>query len=325
MKFASNYPASARYAALMAQSLGLKFEDLDRGNGYIFRVGNERKSFVCGAGLICSYPVNNATSHEIARDKSHTKTVLDYSKIPTITGKLFFLDQRYSKLQPKGHTLQDAEKYAESIGFPVFCKPNKGARGDYAQIVFSAKELSRYLDDVQKYYDSILIEEVVDLTEYRVLVFMGEPVYQVKKTSPKLTGDGASDVSDLLDLMNSSIEGVGLSPFKIESLEKYSTEPNYVMRDGETVRILGRQNISSHGSFEEFHLNPKGVLVDIAREAAQALNLEVAAVDIFYDADTGMSKVIEVNSNPNITALEKAGHLDIVIKLWGQIAKEMLK
>lgn len=325
MKFAENYPASARYAALMAQSLGLTFEDLDKGNGYIFRVGNKQKSFVCGAGLICSYPVNNATSHEIARDKSHTKTVLEYSEIPTITGKLFFLDQRYSKLQPKGHTIFDARGYAESIGFPVFCKPNKGARGDYAQLVFSEEELSGYLSDVQKYYDAVLIEEVVELPEYRVLIFMGEPVYQVKKTSPKLVGDGKSDISELLRLMNDSIEGVGLSPFKIESLERSSAEPSFVPKEGESIRILGRQNISSHGSFEEFSLNPEGVLVDIAQDATRTLDLAVAAVDIFYDKSTGVSKVIEVNSNPNITALERAGHLDIVVELWSRVAEEMLK
>ena len=56
----------------------------------------------------------------------------------------------------------------------------------------------------------------------------------------------------------------------------------------------------------------------LARRAARALGLRVAAVDMFADigGDPEVMRVIEVNSNPSIRLLEQSGRSDLILKIW---------
>ena len=56
----------------------------------------------------------------------------------------------------------------------------------------------------------------------------------------------------------------------------------------------------------------------MARNAAHALGLRVAAVDMFTDAggEAGALRVIEVNANPSIRLLEESNRGDLILKIW---------
>ena len=56
----------------------------------------------------------------------------------------------------------------------------------------------------------------------------------------------------------------------------------------------------------------------LARKAARALGLRVAAVDLFTDigGDPDAIRVIEVNANPSIRLLEQSGRGDLILKIW---------
>ena len=56
----------------------------------------------------------------------------------------------------------------------------------------------------------------------------------------------------------------------------------------------------------------------LARDAARALGLRVAAIDLFTDigGDAGAMRVIEVNANPSIRLLEQSGRGDLILKIW---------
>ncbi|HEY9452523.1 MAG TPA: hypothetical protein VIR82_07620, partial [Bradyrhizobium sp.] len=55
-----------------------------------------------------------------------------------------------------------------------------------------------------------------------------------------------------------------------------------------------------------------------ARQAARALGLRVAAIDMFVDigGDPDAIEVIEVNSNPAIRLLEDSNRADLILKIW---------
>jgi glutathione synthase/RimK-type ligase-like ATP-grasp enzyme len=59
-------------------------------------------------------------------------------------------------------------------------------------------------------------------------------------------------------------------------------------------------------------------VLTLARKAARALGLRVAAVDMFTDiaGDPEPIRVIEVNSNPSIRLLEESGRGDLILKIW---------
>ena len=63
---------------------------------------------------------------------------------------------------------------------------------------------------------------------------------------------------------------------------------------------------------------PSDAAFTLARKAARALGLRVAAVDMFADigGDQEAMRVIEVNSNPSIRLLEQSGRSDLILKIW---------
>ena len=61
-----------------------------------------------------------------------------------------------------------------------------------------------------------------------------------------------------------------------------------------------------------------GSAIAVARKAAQALGLRVAAVDMFteFGGDPEAIAIIEVNSNPSIRLLETSDRVDLILKIW---------
>ena len=63
---------------------------------------------------------------------------------------------------------------------------------------------------------------------------------------------------------------------------------------------------------------PSEKAVTLARQAARALGLRVAAVDMFVGigSDPSSIEIIEVNSNPAIRLLEDSSRGDLILKIW---------
>src|SRR5689334_21275922 len=128
-------PDLTRYARDAAEAIGARFEDLDNGGGYLFRIVKDGRSVLGGGGNVCGYPVNSAVAYTISRDKAHTKAVLAASGLPVIPGGLFFAHRRRAALRTPGREAENAAVYAATLGYPVFCKPNLGSRGTFAEII----------------------------------------------------------------------------------------------------------------------------------------------------------------------------------------------
>jgi glutathione synthase/RimK-type ligase-like ATP-grasp enzyme len=321
------YPDHTRYAQLAAVELGLDFVDLDEGNGYLFSVRGNGKNLLSGAGNICSYPVNSAPSYTISRDKAHTKRALAQSGVATIEGQHFFLTSSHAALRNPGHEYHDAFKYAASLGFPVFCKPLAGSRGDFAEIVSTITQLREYLGRVVKRYDAILIERLMRGDEYRVLIFDRAPVYYVAKSQPTLQPDGRSSLRSLLLQLNKELEGTGVSAYPLSCLAESGYEIDDVPPAGRDVKLAGRRNLSALGGVDLFDTIVPAELSRIATESCDALGLRLGAVDIFDASavsDLSQLIVIEVNGNPMLRAVEEAGRLDLIISVWKRMLRESL-
>jgi glutathione synthase/RimK-type ligase-like ATP-grasp enzyme len=90
-----------------------------------------------------------------------------------------------------------------------------------------------------------------------------------------------------------------------------------VLPKGERWDIPGRMNLSAGGTMVLEAPRSEAALI-LAKDAARALGLRVAAVDMFTDiaADPEAMRVIEVNSNPSIRLLEESGRTDLILKIW---------
>jgi D-alanine-D-alanine ligase-like ATP-grasp enzyme len=307
------YPDQSVYAEYACAQSGLAFEDLDGGTGLLFRVSSRDRSIHFGAGRASWYPQNNATASTLASDKYFTNRILEDAGIATLGGEYFFLHDRHRAHRPAGHEREDALQYFKRLGGTAFAKPLLGSRGDFAQAVDSEALLIRYLGEVSKYYDAVLLQPLVSGREYRVFLLDDEIVYCARKYPPFVLGDGVHSVRQLLSAHDEALRARGLSPVSVNGDTALGTVPP----KGERWEIPGRMNLSAGGTMM-IEAPPSEAAVALARKAARALRLRVAAVDLFteIDGDPLAMAVIEVNSNPSIRLLEESDRGDLVLKIW---------
>ena len=308
------YPDHAVYAAWSCAELGLGFEDIEGGTGLVFRVTSKAKAVHFGAGRCSWYPQNNATSATLASDKYFANRILEHAGVATLGGDYFFLSARHRALRPEGHEREDAFEYFKTLGSRAFVKPLTGSRGDFAQIVRGEDALYLYLLAVAEHYDAVLMQPVASGEEYRIFLLDGEVVYSARKFSPTLVGDGVQSLRDLLSAHNALLKARGLSLIDPSVI---ASSLDDVLPTGGIFQITGRSNLSAGGrmAFE----TPRGTAaLAIAKQAAQAVGLRAAAVDLFtdVDGDPDAIRVIEVNSNPSIRLLEELQRPDLILKIW---------
>jgi glutathione synthase/RimK-type ligase-like ATP-grasp enzyme len=321
-------PDPARYAMDAAQAMGADYADLDQGGGYLWRVSKGGRSVVGGAGGVSSFPINSATAFTLSRDKAHTKTVLHDAGLPVIPGGLFFAHQRRIALRGPGREIDDAIRYAVTHGFPVFCKPNHGARGNFAEIVLDADALRDYASRVAVEFESFLVEPVIEGTEHRVLVHDGRPVFHSTKATPALTGDGITTLEALLAQLNDRLEGSGVSPSPAAAIALAGRKPTDVLEKGERIPLPGRRNLSAAGGAETVSTVIPAQLAYIAIRAVAALGLRIGAVDIFDVSRMGDLSdlvIIEVNGNPGLKTLELAERPDLIRAIFVAMFTELLE
>jgi glutathione synthase/RimK-type ligase-like ATP-grasp enzyme len=308
------YPDQSIYAQFACAEFGLAFRDLDNGSGLIFSVASPSRLLHFGAGRCAWYPQNNATASTLASDKYFTSKILDAAGVRTIGGEYFFLHDRYRAHRPTGHERDDALTQFRSLGGSAFVKPLTGSRGDFAQRVHGEAALLRYLDEVAKYYDAVLMQPIVKGTEYRIFLLDDDALYCARKYPPFVLGDGVRTFRELLTAHNDVLHSRGLSP-----ATPGTNDPalDAVPAKGERRDIPGRMNLSAGGAMV-IEPPPSEAAVTLATAATRALGLRVAAVDLFVgiDGDSDAMKLIEVNSNPSIRLLEESDRGDLILKIW---------
>lgn len=309
------YPDQSIYAACACAEFGLAFADLDGGTGLVFSVSSATRSIHFGAGRCSWYPQNNVTASTLASDKYFAGRILARAGVEALGGEYFFLHDRHRAHRPAGHERADALAHFRKRGGSAFVKPLAGSRGDFAQAVHDEAALVRYLDDVSQYYDAILVQPVVSGIEYRVFLLDDEVLFTARKYPPSVLGDGASSIRNLLTAHNEGLRSRGLSPVSIT--DDRDTTLDAVLPGGERWEIPGRMNLSAGGIMVLEPL-PSGAATALARKAARALGLRVAAIDLFTDigGDPKAMQVIEVNSNPSIRLLEQSDRGDLILTIW---------
>ena len=311
-----SYPDQSVYAEYACSEFGLAFHDIDGGSGLVFSVTSTAKSIHFGAGRCSWYPQNNATASSLATDKYFSNKILESAGVPTLGGEYFFLHQRHRGLRAAGHEREAALEYFGKLGAVAFTKPLLGSRGDFAQAVDSEVALLRYLDEVSRYYDAVLIQPLVSGIEYRVFLLDDEVLYTARKYPPSILGDGARTIRDLLAAHDASLQSRGLSPVSSMTAD-HDRSLDAVLPKCERWDIPGRMNLSAGGAMLLEAPDSDAVLTH-AKKAARAIGLRVAAVDMFTDigGDPDAIRVIEVNSSPSIRLLEQSDRSDLILKIW---------
>ncbi len=308
------YPDQSVYAEFACTEFGLQFRDLDGGSGLLFSVASRDRLLHFGAGRCSWYPQNSATASTLASDKHFASRILQDAGVPALGGEYFFLHDRHRAHRPTRHERGDALACFRTLGGSAFVKPLAGSRGDFAQAVHGEAALGRYLDDVVKYYDAILMQPIAEGIEYRVFVLDDDVLYCARKYPPSVAGDGVHTLRQLLTVHNDALRARGLSP---AALSNNDPSLDAILAKNERREIPGRMNLSAGGTMVLADA-PSGAALAMARQATRAIGLRVAAIDMFVDIGgrPDANEIIEVNSNPSIRLLEDSSRDDLILKIW---------
>jgi glutathione synthase/RimK-type ligase-like ATP-grasp enzyme len=162
------------------------------------------RAAILAGGYSTPYALNSASAYSLARDKDFANRTLDARGLPTITpSRLFFVHARKAASRSPGRELADALAFAREADYPVFCKPNDGGRGVFAQRVKDAGEFAAYVERVAQEHEAILVQPVIQGTEYRVFVLKGRALFSYRKLparegapANRSQGGGAVDFTD---------------------------------------------------------------------------------------------------------------------------------
>lgn len=311
----AHYPDQAVHCEFAARALGLGFADLDAGTGLLFEIRSADRRAAFGAGRGSFFPQNTATAATLANDKYFANVLMTQAGVPNLGGTYFFLHDRYRSHRAPGRERSDAESYFRALGTHAFIKPLNGSRGDFAQIVDSAEDLSAYLDHVQRYYDAVIMQPVFRGREYRIFMLDDEVVYSVAKETPTVTGDGRASLRDLIAAKSAQLDRHGISA---APTAQHTGGLDVILPKGERFELPGRTNLSAGGVMRFADPADAEAAFALARRAVKALGLRAAAVDMFTDlvADTEPMRVIEINANPSIRFLEDSGCDDLILRIW---------
>ncbi len=318
--------AHARYAQHAAASLGYVFASLDGEDGYLFEVSDGARSAAFAAGASSPYALNDARAAAVARDKPFCAAVLRRAGVPTLEGRMFFVTARGAERRGPGREPADALAFAASASYPLFCKPISGSGGNFAEIVSDPEAFADYLRRVSREHFAMLVQDVVRAPEHRVLVLDDHAICAYRKRLPSVIGDGRSTLAALCRRLRdeetslANLRGIGEGGAMLG--------PDAVPAKGVRVVIEGPANRSAGGGAEALERQPQPALARLARDAARALGLRFAGVDVFdvsAAGDLSRLTVIEVNSNPMIATLEEQGAWDLIETIWRANVEAALK
>lgn len=316
------------------EEYGYQIKVLDKFSEQLIEVSKNGQSFVFGSGNICAFPINNATSTFIAKDKTHALSVLHKNGFKVPQGQLFFISQNYKNQRPDGREVDDAISYAMQLGFPLFVKPNDGSRGAFVEQVFSVEDLKGYIASVNKQLHCIRLEKPLKGREYRLFIVDGKIWFGYHRSSPSIVCDGKKNVGELIDEKINAQQDAGIkslhrdSPFILQQLKEQSLTLSDIPQAGVQLPFTPAQNIAIGGEVKEYTEEFSSEMHNFAKRLASALNLRLFGIDVYSQSPTltpqGVA-ILEVNGNPSLASAELYSRSKIVSRLWRYVLEETFK
>jgi cyanophycin synthetase len=246
-----------------------------------------------------------AIAEGIASDKDLTKTLLASCGVPVPEGSLV-------------KSAAAAWEEAQDIGLPVVLKPYDGnhGRGVSLNLMTEAEvEKAYHLAARKGGSQSVLVERFIPGDEHRLLVVGKQLVAAAKGESLWVTGDGKSNVIDLVDSQINIDPRRGLGeefPLNriapqdgaeiILELERQGMTAWSVPQAGQKVLIQHNGNVA-YDVTDQVHPS----VARAATLAARVVGLDIAGIDLVAEdisrpLDEQRGAIIEVNSSPGLLA-----------------------
>jgi cyanophycin synthetase len=244
----------------------------------------------------------SAVSESIAQDKDLTKRLLRAAGVPVPLGRPV-------------SDVDDAWAAAQAIGLPVVVKPRGSNQGKGITVNITTREQLERAFPAAEAVGTVMVEQFIPGNDFRLLVVGDRLVAAARRDPPRVVGDGASTIRELVDRINAdprrgdghatSLTKVRLDDIAIALLAGRDLTPDSVLEKGRSVVLRKNANLSTGGTATDVTDEVHPQVAASAVAAAQTVGLHVCGVDLVCESvrvalDQQPAGIVEVNAAPGL-------------------------
>ena len=191
----------------------------------------------------------------------------------------------------------------------VVVKPASGEQGHGVSVdLRTPEEVEKAFAKVQSTGDTVLVEELVEGQDLRVIVIDEKVVAAAVRRPPVIRGDGRHSIAELIEKLNrrrmAATNGESRVPMD-EETRRCITTAGYgeddVLAEGVELTVRNTANLHTGGTIEDVTEQLHEKLGRTAVQAAQLLDIPVVGLDfIVPDPSADEYKLIEANERPGL-------------------------
>ncbi len=238
---------------------------------------------------------------DIACDKEETKALLEAAEIPVPSGTVV-------------RSIAGLEEAVEKFGYPLVIKPIDGnhGKGNTTNITTWQQALTAF-EAAQKYGRSSIVEKFITGYDFRILVINYKFVCAALRTPASVTGDGFSNIQQLIDKTNSDprrgyghekvLTQITIDQFTHKMLDEINYTLDTVPPKGELVMLKPTANLSTGGTSNDVTDEVHPTNIFMCERIAKIIGLDICGIDIMAnDLRTPVNEnggaILEVNAAP---------------------------
>lgn len=191
----------------------------------------------------------------------------------------------------------------------VVVKPARGEQGRGIAVGITRwRELQRAVRDARSVCDQVLIEEMVDGEDLRIVVIDATVVAAAVRRPPTITGTGRHTVRELIEKQSrrraAATGGESRIPIDAETrrvLRAAHLKLEDTLEAGRNIAVRKTANLHTGGTLHDVTDRLDDALHDAACEAARALDIPVVGLDLMVpDVKGSAYRIIEANERPGL-------------------------
>ena len=213
---------------------------------------------------------------DIACDKEETKALLEAAEIPVPSGTVV-------------RSIAGLEEAVEKFGYPLVIKPIDGnhGKGNTTNITTWQQALTAF-DAAQKYGRSSIVEKFITGYDFRILVINYKFVCAALRTPASVTGDGSSNIQQLIDKTNSDprrgyghekvLTQITIDQFTHKMLDEINYTLDTVPPKGELVMLKPTANLSTGGTSNDVTDEVHPTNIFMCERIAKIIGLDICEI-----------------------------------------------
>ncbi|WP_141736229.1 cyanophycin synthetase [Oligoflexus tunisiensis] len=288
---------STQAIANAAKRRGIPVQRLNDGNLLQLGYGRHRQYVQATEGWS-----TRAIAVDIACDKALTKKFLRDAHLPVPSGTVV-------------RTVHEALQTLKEFTSPLVVKPLDGRQGKGVSLqVRTPEELIKAFTAASDYASAVVIEEMFQGHDYRVLVINGKMVAASQRLPPRVFGDGVHTVAELVVIENQNpLRGEGhekpltqiiCDAIALNCLQRQGYELDSIPAVGSLVWMRDSHNLSTGGTARDVTDEVHPQTRRICERAAATIGLDICGIDLIADDIsqplTAQNGIIEINAAPGI-------------------------